>query len=210
MPFVVGLRRLSQLVIDGVKNWSGYRIDNVGAPDTADDVPRAQAADIVSGRFSMARMPDGASGQVLTAQGVGVNPAYAAAAGALSILTWVNPALTAFTTYTPRFFPLNSNGAPQAGESGTEIIMPSTATLKRLRVRVPTSTLNNVFTVTVRVNGVDTILTVTPPWGGSAFTGIASVNADVAVAENDLVSVRWSTPATSGSITIHPISIQLA
>jgi len=36
---------------------------------------------IGTGRFGMARMPDGTSGQVLTAQGAGVDPAYAAAAG---------------------------------------------------------------------------------------------------------------------------------
>jgi hypothetical protein len=36
---------------------------------------------IGSGRFGMARMPDGPSGQVLTAQGAGVDPAYADALG---------------------------------------------------------------------------------------------------------------------------------
>jgi len=36
------------------------------------------ASQITSGRFGVARMPDGTSGQVLTAQGAGVNPAYAA------------------------------------------------------------------------------------------------------------------------------------
>jgi len=39
------------------------------------------AAQISSGRFGMSRMPDGTSGQVLTAQGAGVDPAYAAAPG---------------------------------------------------------------------------------------------------------------------------------
>jgi len=37
-------------------------------------------ANITTGRFGMARMPDGASGLVLTAQGAGVDPVYAAAA----------------------------------------------------------------------------------------------------------------------------------
>jgi hypothetical protein len=35
------------------------------------------ASQVTSGRFPMARMPDGASGKVLIAQGVGVDPAYA-------------------------------------------------------------------------------------------------------------------------------------
>ena len=38
---------------------------------------------ITTGRFGVARMPDGTSGQVLTAQGVGVDPAYAAAGSVL-------------------------------------------------------------------------------------------------------------------------------
>ncbi len=48
-----------------------------------DTIPAAEIASldvskITSGRFSMARMLDGTSGQVLTAQGAGVNPVYAA------------------------------------------------------------------------------------------------------------------------------------
>lgn len=34
------------------------------------------ASQVVSGRFVQARLPDGALGQVLTAQGVGVSPTY--------------------------------------------------------------------------------------------------------------------------------------
>ncbi len=41
------------------------------------EVPSLDAAKITSGRFGVARMPDGTSGQVLTAQGGGVDPAYA-------------------------------------------------------------------------------------------------------------------------------------
>ena len=43
----------------------------------ADEISLA-ASQITSGRFGMPRMPDGTSGQVLTAQGAGVDPAYAA------------------------------------------------------------------------------------------------------------------------------------
>jgi hypothetical protein len=37
-----------------------------------------------SGRFGMSRMPDGASGYVLTAQGAGSDPVYAAASGGMT------------------------------------------------------------------------------------------------------------------------------
>lgn len=76
MPFSPGARRLSQLQIDVPKSWGGHRIDNVGAPDSDDDVPRARAGDILSGRFGMARMPDGDSGLALLAQGAGASPTY--------------------------------------------------------------------------------------------------------------------------------------
>jgi hypothetical protein len=75
-----GITKLSQLQIDAIKDWAGKRIDNLGAPNTDDDAPRARAGDILSGRLLLARLPDGTSGQVLTAQGAGVDPAYAAAA----------------------------------------------------------------------------------------------------------------------------------
>jgi hypothetical protein len=44
----------------------------------AADIPSLDASKITSGRFGMERMPDGTSGYVLTAQGAGANPAYAA------------------------------------------------------------------------------------------------------------------------------------
>lgn len=72
------IKKLSQLTIDAIKDWAGQRIDNVGAPNTDDDVPRARAADILSGRFIAARLLDGPLGQVITGQGAGIDPAYAA------------------------------------------------------------------------------------------------------------------------------------
>jgi hypothetical protein len=68
---------LSTLVIDTHKNWNGYRIENVGAPTLDTHVPRARASDILSGRFTLARMPDGASGYFLKGQGAGQDPIYA-------------------------------------------------------------------------------------------------------------------------------------
>jgi hypothetical protein len=44
----------------------------------AADIPSLDASKITSGRFGMARMPDGTSGYFLKAQGVGVDPVYAA------------------------------------------------------------------------------------------------------------------------------------
>jgi hypothetical protein len=67
---------LSNLVIDAHKNWLGYSIKNVGPPASDNDVPRARASDILSGRFTIARMPDGPVGAPLVGQGLGVDPAY--------------------------------------------------------------------------------------------------------------------------------------
>lgn len=52
-----------------------------GSPIAVAGVPSLDAAKITTGRFGVARMPDGTLGQVLTAQGAGVDPAYAAAPG---------------------------------------------------------------------------------------------------------------------------------
>ncbi len=52
-----------------------------GTPIAVAGVPNLDAAKITSGRFGMARMPDGTSGQLLTAQGAGNNPAYTPGGG---------------------------------------------------------------------------------------------------------------------------------
>ncbi len=51
-----------------------------GTPIAVAGVPNLDAPKITSGRFGMPRMPDGTSGQVLTGQGAGADPAYAAPA----------------------------------------------------------------------------------------------------------------------------------
>jgi len=58
-------------------NFGGRKGINIGAPEVDTNIPRARAGDILSGRFIMARMPDGPAGYVLTAQGIGVDPAWA-------------------------------------------------------------------------------------------------------------------------------------
>ncbi|MDO8691356.1 MAG: hypothetical protein Q7R39_15325 [Dehalococcoidia bacterium] len=88
MPFVPGMRRLSQLVIDTAKNWMGYRIDNLGSGDSADDALRkdeAILASLLTNRGDLvfrdaagpARLAPGASGQFLKSQGPGADPVWA-------------------------------------------------------------------------------------------------------------------------------------
>jgi hypothetical protein len=52
----------------------------------AADIPSLDASKITSGRFGMARMPDGTSGYYLKAQGSGVDPTYAAISGLPTIV----------------------------------------------------------------------------------------------------------------------------
>jgi hypothetical protein len=52
-----GIRKLSELEIDTDKDWQGFRIRNIGAPLSDLDVPRARAEDILSGVFSLDRIP---------------------------------------------------------------------------------------------------------------------------------------------------------
>ena len=41
MPIIPsGISRLSQLIIDAAKNWAGFKIENLGAPDSGDDAKR--------------------------------------------------------------------------------------------------------------------------------------------------------------------------
>ena len=72
MPFAPGIRNLSRLVIDTSKDWAGKRIPNLGAPTTAGDALRKGT------RLSMAELPDGTDGYLLTAKGPGNSPIYAA------------------------------------------------------------------------------------------------------------------------------------
>jgi len=78
---------------------SGVGIDDHHARDHATrhavgggDQVSLDASQIGSGRFGMARMPTGTSGYVLTAQGEGVDPVYAAVSGVdnyARILAWL-------------------------------------------------------------------------------------------------------------------------
>ena len=52
-----GISKLSELEIDVDKDWNQKRIRNIGAPLSDTDVPRARAEDILSGVFSLDRIP---------------------------------------------------------------------------------------------------------------------------------------------------------
>jgi len=54
--------------------------DEITSPLDLGAIPDLDASKITSGRFPMARMPDGTSGYVLTAKGAGADPAYEAIA----------------------------------------------------------------------------------------------------------------------------------
>ena len=51
-----------------------------------DKINIKDASEITSGRFGMARMPDGTDGYVLTAKGAGIDPAYEAAGGGSGLI----------------------------------------------------------------------------------------------------------------------------
>jgi hypothetical protein len=54
----------------------------------AADIPSLDASKITSGRFGMARMPDGTSGYFLQARGAGVDPVYAPGATLIDTIIW--------------------------------------------------------------------------------------------------------------------------
>jgi hypothetical protein len=63
-------------------NVGGYKVTNMGVPTAAGDALRKGT------RLTMAEVPDGALGQVLTAQGPGVDPVYAPAVYEGAVVAW--------------------------------------------------------------------------------------------------------------------------
>lgn len=61
MPFVPGIKRLSQLTIDTAKNWAAQKIANLGAPTVAGDSLRKGSAEITDTEIAAANK-DGAAG----------------------------------------------------------------------------------------------------------------------------------------------------
>ena len=64
------IKKLSQITIDGDKDWGGNRITNVGTPTATGDVLRKGT------RQTMAEVPDGTLNQVIKGGGAGANPGY--------------------------------------------------------------------------------------------------------------------------------------
>ena len=82
-----GITTLSQLTIDGDKDWNGCKITNLGAPTTADDVLRRRA--------SLEDMPDMALNKIMVGQGAGVGPIESDAVGfwtTIQAITLASPA----------------------------------------------------------------------------------------------------------------------
>jgi len=71
---VVGVTKHTDLTDKEVAGVIDHADDSVTNAKVAADL---DAGKIVSGRFPMARMPDGTDGYVLTAKGVGIDPEYA-------------------------------------------------------------------------------------------------------------------------------------
>lgn len=78
---IKGATRLSALDIDVDKDWGGHRIENVGAPNSNDDVPRAQTNDVLTGRFGVDRLPAMTSGKLWLGTGGDVAEVDLSAAG---------------------------------------------------------------------------------------------------------------------------------
>jgi len=92
---IKGVTKLSQLEIDADKDWATKKIENLGAPDTADDAPRddtidskitthkgdasahhaktTDAGDIISGRFGNTRL-EWTADKLLKGAGAGNDP----------------------------------------------------------------------------------------------------------------------------------------
>lgn len=112
-PAAAGITKLSELTIDVNKDWAAKRIENLGAPDSSDDAPRARIGDvqinadkdwqqklisniaglaldqskgdlIARSDLVLVRIPPGSAGLVLTSAGLGNIPTWAPSGGALA------------------------------------------------------------------------------------------------------------------------------
>lgn len=83
-------------------------------------------------------------------------------------------------------------------ESLGQYVAPKAGTISRIKGKIFANILDDTTTITLRINGVDTALTVTIPAGSTAdFT----IPGSVAVAEDDLISWRVVRPSTVGSLS---------
>ena len=94
------------------------------------------------------------------------------------------------------FFQTNSS-PPTPVEADAQVLAPRAGNLKRLVISPLTNDLDAGCVVTVRINGVDTLMTVTVP---TLSTAIEVDTRDVAVAANDLISIRGVAAGAAGSV----------
>lgn len=139
---------------------------------------------VTSGRFGMARMPDGTSGQVLTAQGAGADPAYAAAPpGALQTLCWGG-------TWDNLDYFLKSNGitteADAASTYATRFPVAKAGTLDTVSFYHAADLSTDTATIAICVNGVSkTTFVASADTGVEVFTSLG-----VSVSAGDYVEVK--------------------
>lgn len=103
-----------------------------------------------------------------------------------------------------------AGGAANEDPEGS-LVIATAMVLKRLRVRIagPTAASNSVL-LTVRVDGVDTALTVTWDDGTGAGAQTLSATADVAVAAGSRVSVSCVKTGANGANTQYTAQLEYA
>ena len=100
---------------------------------------------------------------------------------------------------------IGGSGLESTAESQRQMTMMIAGTLKKLLIDVQGhNTGTNPVAVTVRINGVDTLLLLSVPVD---TTGIFSADVDIAVAEDDLVSVEVDNTGNSGLFRVSDVAI---
>jgi hypothetical protein len=140
-------------------------------------------------RLTMSEMPDGTSGQVLTAQGAGVDPVWAAAARGMLLFSGQS-FLTATTNLTAYFFAAGGKASvdcPTTEGFDSYYICSRAGIIKNLFVETDLAAeLGKDIVITVRKNGVDQTLTCTL---SEATTANDTANS-FSVAAGDKISVK--------------------
>jgi len=145
------------------------------------------ASEITSGRFTMARMPDGTAGYYLKAQGPGVDPVYAAVPAAKPFMIWFSGG----SAQGPNEIRYYTWGKQYAVEAYIYFRFCRDVVVKNLAVNVPHNSLSITSYVIIRRNQVDTILEVEiPPYQ----EGNLPINTNsVSFTSADVLSIKVST-----------------
>jgi len=162
------------------------------------------ASEITSGRFTMARMPDGTAGYYLKAQGLGVDPVYASVPVAAAMI--MPFAAGGDISYGVKEY----LGFGYCGIIENRFVFRAcrSGTAKNLAVNVPENKLDANTVVTFRRNNAPTVLTVTI--GAYASGNFPIVTDSVSFTSADVLSMEVNTLAsTSGYIRVNA-SVELA